>query len=315
MAAPNRSRRGRDRSRHTRLAYFRDLGTYLHWCQRQDLDPLTARQADLDEFRDYRSRPQDGQPGTTTQPAGKAPSVPAPAMVARSLAAISSWYQYLIANTVGRVGRNPLDGVERPEVPEDSPTADLTADQVDAVIATIDATAEQVLHAAGTDAAAVAATADTAGRQAGLAVLSATTDRASGQIPTEDVLLAADRAAVRAREEVFAEAIRAAADDPAVVAHISWYWAGYLSALRDRALIRILADRTAAPACRRRIRRRSTPCRSWRQRCSSFGAGAPMRSWTGRRADGRRRRSCRRARSAMCSTASRCLPGTRWSRS
>ena len=38
-------------SPHTRTGYFRDLAEFLCWCQRQHLDPLTARATDLGQYR------------------------------------------------------------------------------------------------------------------------------------------------------------------------------------------------------------------------------------------------------------------------
>jgi integrase/recombinase XerD len=107
---------------HTRRAYFRDLAHFLAWCQRQGLDPRTARSADIDHYR-----------ATLQQVAPQNPL--SPATVHRRLSALSSWYRYLVANGDGAVPVNPMAGVRRPRVDRDaSTTAGLTADQVRALL-------------------------------------------------------------------------------------------------------------------------------------------------------------------------------------
>lgn len=107
---------------HTRTAYFRDLAHFLAWCQRQALDPRTARPADLDHYRAALQRPARGGP-------------PGPATVHRRLSALSSWYRYLLVNSDGAVAANPLTGVRRPRVDRDaSTTAGLTSEQVRALL-------------------------------------------------------------------------------------------------------------------------------------------------------------------------------------
>lgn len=116
---------------HTRRAYFRDLAHFLAWCQRDGLDPRTARPADLAGYRATLEHPEHGRPL-------------APASVHRRLSALSSWYRHLIANGDGEVAANPLAGVRRPRVDRDaSTTAGLTADQVRALLAQADAVAAE----------------------------------------------------------------------------------------------------------------------------------------------------------------------------
>lgn len=119
---------------HTRTAYFRDLAHFLAWCQREVLDPVRARPADLDHYR-----------VALELPAGAA-RLPSPATVHRRLSAVSSWYRYLVANQAqagpgGAVVTNPVTAIRRPRVDRDaSTTVGLTAEQVRALLAAADAT-------------------------------------------------------------------------------------------------------------------------------------------------------------------------------
>jgi len=85
-----------DFAAHTRRAYFRDLAHFLAWCQRDGLDPLQARPTDLGQYRAVVEHPVDAR-------------LPSPATVHRRLAALSSWYAYLVAN--GVASNNPLPGL------------------------------------------------------------------------------------------------------------------------------------------------------------------------------------------------------------
>ena len=67
-------------SRHTRRAYFADLTDLLAWCDRHGVDPLAARRADLDAYK----AALVGRFADRT--------------IARRLAALSSWYAYLLDN-------------------------------------------------------------------------------------------------------------------------------------------------------------------------------------------------------------------------
>ncbi|WP_406080188.1 tyrosine-type recombinase/integrase [Micromonospora sp. NBC_00858] len=114
------------RSRHTAISYRRDLTTYLNWCVRERLDPLTARPSDLTQFRVWRELH-----GHTDRAAK-------PATVARALSSLSSWYRHLVANTDGTVARNPTASVKRPQLPQAATTAGLTPDEVDQLLAQAD---------------------------------------------------------------------------------------------------------------------------------------------------------------------------------
>jgi integrase len=68
----------------------------------------------------------------------------AEATIARRLATVSSWYDYLLANTADDpqplLSRNPVARVSRPKVnPNHSPTIGLTADEMDRLLAAADA--------------------------------------------------------------------------------------------------------------------------------------------------------------------------------
>lgn len=107
---------GSRRSAATRSAYGRELKHWLAWCTEMRTDPTKARRAEVDAF----------VAGTMSHLA--------PASVGRRLAAICSWYDYLISNDV--VDWNPIRAVDRPHVSVDySPTIGLTPVEVRAFLA------------------------------------------------------------------------------------------------------------------------------------------------------------------------------------
>ena len=98
-----------DKTEHTRRAYYTDLAAWLSWCERTGLDPLQARRADVDAWKN------------TLTVTGK-DGVPRPASastVTRTLAGVSSWYRYLQSNDVTE--RNPVAAVSRPKRGRTSP--------------------------------------------------------------------------------------------------------------------------------------------------------------------------------------------------
>ncbi|WP_430786893.1 tyrosine-type recombinase/integrase [Actinoplanes sp. G11-F43] len=115
------------RSPRTRTAHDADLGTFLAWCERERLDPLTARATDLGQYRVWRElHGPHGRPAK-------------PSTVNRALASLSSWYTYLLTNTAGVLDRNPVTGVQRLEVDHHvSRTVGLTEDEVDRLLAAAD---------------------------------------------------------------------------------------------------------------------------------------------------------------------------------
>jgi integrase/recombinase XerD len=85
------------RSQHTRDAYRRDITQWHEWCDDEGVPINDARRADVDEWRDLiTARPE------------------APATVARRLCAVSSFYDYWLAEDV--LTRNPAKNAKRPKV-------------------------------------------------------------------------------------------------------------------------------------------------------------------------------------------------------
>ena len=93
-------------SPHTQRAYRRDLLSdvdrqkvqgWIPWCAIRDLDPLAVRRRDVDTYKQ----------------ALKAAAY-SPTTIARKLAAISSWYDYLLEEDT--VDDNPAKAVKRPRV-------------------------------------------------------------------------------------------------------------------------------------------------------------------------------------------------------
>jgi site-specific recombinase XerD len=94
-------------SAHTRAAYRRDVEDFAAWCAGQDLDVTAVRRVHLDAYAAVLANapnPRTGRPG-------------APASIARRLAALSSWYGYLL--DAGAVTQNPALRVRRPRVDRD----------------------------------------------------------------------------------------------------------------------------------------------------------------------------------------------------
>ncbi len=125
-----------DKTPHTRRAYYLDLSLWLDWCRRTGLDPLAARRADVDAWKTTLvATDRDG----VIRPA-------APASVARRLAAVSSWYRYLVSNEVA--ARNPFDAVRRPRTGDAPPLPALDRAETTALLAH----AEQRAHRNATEA-------------------------------------------------------------------------------------------------------------------------------------------------------------------
>jgi integrase len=120
------------RSERTRAAYRRDLRLWLVHCAGTGVDPLRARAADVDGWIvDQRLHGARG-----TRPAAEA-------TIARRVAAVSSWYDYLVAGTADDqqplVTRNPAARAARPRLdPDYSPTVGLTDTEVDRLLAAAD---------------------------------------------------------------------------------------------------------------------------------------------------------------------------------
>ena len=87
----------------TREAYRRDLRAWAGFCDRRGQHPLLARKPDADLFGAWLQDPAG--PGLTASSA------------ARRMAAVSSWYRYLVACDLHE--RNPFGAAERPRVDRD----------------------------------------------------------------------------------------------------------------------------------------------------------------------------------------------------
>jgi site-specific recombinase XerD len=103
-------------SAHTRAAYQRDVADFAAWCARQELDVRQVRRVHIDAYAAALANvpnPRTGRPL-------------APTSVARRLAALASWYGYLL--DAGVVGLNPTLRVRRPRLDRDhTATVGLTA--------------------------------------------------------------------------------------------------------------------------------------------------------------------------------------------
>lgn len=123
----------RCRSAHTRRSYRQDLQQWLVHCAHAGVDPLHVRPADVDTW--VAGQRLHGARGT--RPAAEA-------TIARRLAALSSWYAYLIDNTGfdphPLVVRNPVTRQSRPTLdPGYTTTVGLTREDMDRLLAEADA--------------------------------------------------------------------------------------------------------------------------------------------------------------------------------
>ncbi|MFC3979677.1 tyrosine-type recombinase/integrase [Streptosporangium jomthongense] len=107
----------RQRSEHTAAAYGRDLREWLAWCAEHDLDPLTVRRAHGDAY----GRHLEHERGLSGRSA------------ARKLAAMSSWYTYLVEEEV--LDSNRVRLANRPEINRgESSTRSLTESEARAMM-------------------------------------------------------------------------------------------------------------------------------------------------------------------------------------
>ncbi|MGW5633965.1 tyrosine-type recombinase/integrase [Streptomyces sp. NPDC003832] len=108
---------GRRKSAHSRTAYAKDASWWLAWCAASETNPALARPLQADQY------------AAALTEAGLAK-----ATQARRLAAVSSWYAYLVRAEAAE--RNPFFGMQRPQVSaDDSPTRGMTADQLGVLLA------------------------------------------------------------------------------------------------------------------------------------------------------------------------------------
>jgi integrase len=104
----------------TRAAYGRDVRAWLDFCATAELKPLDARRAHLDAW----ARLQEAREAS-------------PATVARKLAAVSSWYAWLVAEDV--IAGSPAAHVRRPKVTQESTTLGPDRDEARALLAAAEA--------------------------------------------------------------------------------------------------------------------------------------------------------------------------------
>jgi integrase/recombinase XerD len=103
-------------SQATRRNYGLDLTGWLRFCESHGVDPLRARRAHVDAW------------ARTMQA-----SVAAQRSVARRLAAVSSWYRYLVAE--GLRADSPVEHVRRPKIGDRGETPGLTRDELRRLLA------------------------------------------------------------------------------------------------------------------------------------------------------------------------------------
>lgn len=107
---------GRRESPHTRTAYVRDVGWWVAWCAACGCSPAEASTSAADLYM-----------------AALNDSGLAKATIGRRVAAVSSWYTYLIRERCALC--NPFDGAERPRLESGhSSTRGLTREQISSIL-------------------------------------------------------------------------------------------------------------------------------------------------------------------------------------
>jgi integrase/recombinase XerD len=110
-------------SAHTRAAYQRDVADFVAWCERIGVQVLAVRRPHLDAYA--ASLTQVANPRT-----GRVLSA---STIARRLAALSSWYGYLV--DAGLLAHNPVARVRRPRLDRDhTATVGLSATEAAALL-------------------------------------------------------------------------------------------------------------------------------------------------------------------------------------
>jgi len=100
----------------TRRNYALDMTAWLGFCAGHGVDPLTARRAHLDAW------------ARTLRVGGAAQRT-----LARRLAAVSSWYRYLVTESLRP--HSPAEHVRRPKISDRGETPGLTRDEVRRLLA------------------------------------------------------------------------------------------------------------------------------------------------------------------------------------
>lgn len=107
---------GRRESAHTRSAYVRDVSWWVSWCAVQGCSPSAATTSMADLYL-----------------AALNASGLARATIGRRVAAVSSWYTYLVRERCAIL--NPFEGAERPRLdPGDSSTRGLSREQITSIL-------------------------------------------------------------------------------------------------------------------------------------------------------------------------------------
>lgn len=115
-------------SEHTRLNYRSDLNLFLKFAQQEfKLDLLSVEREHIIKYRNWLS-----------EVGGQKQVGHAPKSIARKLAALSSYFDFLVEK--GQRQFNPASSVKRPRLDVRSPTQALTKDQVREILALIDKT-------------------------------------------------------------------------------------------------------------------------------------------------------------------------------
>jgi len=105
------------KSKATWRNYGLDINLWLGFCREHGVDPLAARRATVDAW------------ARTLEGSGAAPRT-----VARRLAAVSSWYRYLVAEGVR--ADSPVEHVRRPQLGDRGATPGLTRDELRRLLTT-----------------------------------------------------------------------------------------------------------------------------------------------------------------------------------
>lgn len=110
-------------SEHTREAYRRDVASFLAWCTEHGVEALGAKFTHVNEYARALEATTDPRSGRTL----------AASTVARKLAGLSSWYDFLLK--LGAVQANPVSAADRPSVDRDhSGTVGMSPQEVDALL-------------------------------------------------------------------------------------------------------------------------------------------------------------------------------------
>jgi integrase/recombinase XerD len=114
----------------TRAGYTTDLAHFFRWLRERGIQPLDAQRPHLDRYRNYMTELVDGD----GRASGSGRPRFASATVARRLAAVRSFYTYLVDRRV--LGGSPAVGVKSPAVSRDPQGKALTLEQIRTLLRT-----------------------------------------------------------------------------------------------------------------------------------------------------------------------------------